>query len=98
MKERDTMNRFEVDKILKVPFYARQMLPWEHCAKAFYSINIDRALEILKKIESENAVLKCETNNGPYYFGIGLDDCILSEELLGYLCANGKWYVYTYAD
>ena len=105
------MTRQEVHHILKTPFYNRSskglpILKWEHCAKKFYKIPNDLALEHLmdmsekvRKDDDDPTILKCELNGDAYFFGIGLDECeniSLKDIRMLYQCAT--WYVYTWSD
>lgn len=105
------MTRHEVHKILEIPFLDRhqnglQTFEWEHCAKSFFKIPSDLAInhlirmstDILKEKE-DLTILSCENDSDVYYFGIGLDDCdniTLGE--LKKLYNHGVWYVYTWCD
>lgn len=105
------MTRQEVQQILMKPFYERcskgsTILEWEHCAKKFYSIPNELALEHLmgmaenfSKEDDDPMILKCEYKNDTYYFGIGLDDCEnLSLQQIRELYKYATWSVYTWAD
>ena len=105
------MTRHELHKILEVSFLSRygHGLPtfaWEHCAKSFQRIPNNLAIEHFFKISKQKSIiaddkiiLKCESKSGPYYFGIGLEDCDkLNSKELSELFQNGRWYVYTWTD
>ena len=105
------MTRQEVQQILQTPFYARsskglQTLEWEHCAKKFYKIPNDLALEHLMNMaenirenDDDPMILKCELANETYFFGIGLGECEnLTLKQIRELYNNATWYVYTWAD
>ena len=105
------MTRHELHEILKIPFWKRhsqgmQTLEWEHCAKAFYKITNDLALEHLMKIyddiskeDDDPMILKCESDCGTYYFGVGLTDCdAITLKELRELYNRATWYVYTWSD
>lgn len=101
----------EMHEILKTPFYDRAskglpIFPWEHCAKKFYKIPNDLALEHLMEMSSEISkddddpmILKCEYSGGAYYFGIGLNNCEnISLKEVRELYNHATWYVYTWSD
>ena len=105
------MTRQEVQEILKSPFYGRTakglpILEWEHCAKKFYKIPNDLAMEHLMEIsgkirqkDDDPTILKCEIADEAYFFGIGLEECEnLPLEQLRKLYNHGTWYVYTWSD
>lgn len=105
------MTRQEVHNILKTPFYNRgskglPILEWEHCAKKFYSIPNDLALEHLmdmpkkyRKDDEDPTILKCEINGEAYFFGIGLEECEnITLKDLRKLYKRATWYAYTWSD
>lgn len=103
------MTRHELHEILKMPFERRYFegLPtfnWEHTSKKFYQISSVLALEHFVGMrngspQKKDMVLKCQTENDVYYFGVELVDCdnITLEDLLK-LSKHGVWSVYTWAD
>ena len=105
------MTRQEVQQILKKPFYERSaegstILEWEHCAKKFYNIPNELALEHLMgmsenfcKEDDDPMILRCDYKGESYYFGIGLDECEnLSLKQIRELYKYATWSVYTWAD
>lgn len=106
------MTRQELHSILETELWKRKKngLPkfiWEHAAKKFYSIPNDLAIKHFFDMFKDNVrsssegplILRCESDSGPYYFGIGLEDCdnITLQELKE-LYLHGKWAVYTWTD
>lgn len=105
------MTRQDVQQILQTPFYERsskglQILEWEHCAKKFYKIPSELAMEHLmnmhedaRKNDDDPMILKAEIDTDTYYFGIGLDECEnLPLNQIRELYKNATWSVYTWAD
>lgn len=105
------MTRHELHNTLKNPFGKRssqesQMFEWEHCAKKFFKISNDLAInhllkmsEDISKKEDDPRILKCECNGETYYFGVGLEECEnITLKKLRKLYNHATWYVYTWAD
>lgn len=84
------MNNKAVDEILKVPWFERKMLSWEHCGKKFYDITYDY---ILLNIEMKS-VMRCYYKSQVFYFNIGNSEPKITESMI----RNGKWQVYTWSD
>jgi len=67
----------------------RNLLPWEHCGKAFQKIWVPMKREFLS-----NGIHFCRYRDKPYYFGIELDEPEVTDDML----ENGTWLVYTWSD
>ena len=72
-------------------WWTREMLPWEHCAMSFQSLW--QSVAMRKEFWGRNIYL-CIHHEKPYYFGIGLEEPEVTDDLL----KNGHWLVYTWAD
>lgn len=78
-----------VEEYLRPSAQTKAMLPWEHCAMGFYKISCGMSRGGL-----EHGIHRCVYQGKAYYFGIGLDESVLSDEMLNY----GVWSVYTWMD
>lgn len=67
----------------------RKMLPWEHCGKTFQKMCFQMKKELLN-----SGIYLCRYDSKPYYFGIGLDEPEVTNDML----ENGTWLVYTWSD
>jgi hypothetical protein len=67
----------------------RELLPWEHCGKKFQKLCVP-----MKRSFLNDGIHLCNYNDKSYYFGIGLDEPEVTEDML----QNGYWCVYTWSD
>ena len=70
-------------------WWNREMLPWEHCGMQFQKLCVPMQKEFL-----ETGIYLCNYNDEPYYFGIGLAEPEVTDDML----KNGHWRVYTWSD
>lgn len=74
---------------IQAGWWQREMLSWEHVAMGFHKLNVP-----MKRILLESGIHYCLYNDSHYYFGIGLEEPIVTEDMLN----NGVWFVYTWSD
>lgn len=70
-------------------WWEREMLPWEHSGKRFQKMCVPMSANFLK-----SDIYFCRYNDKPYYFGLGLDEPEVTDDML----ENGYWAVYTWSD
>ena len=67
----------------------REMLPWEHCGMSFQRVSPPIHRNCLN-----SGIYYCNYQDKPYYFGLGLDEPEITDDML----ENGTWLVYTWSD
>ena len=78
-----------LDNYLSTGWWTREMLPWEHSGMKFQKLCVPMRKEFLK-----NDIHYCYYNDTPYYFGLGLKEPEVTDDML----KNGTWCVYTWSD
>jgi len=78
-----------LDEYIKSGWWTRKMLPWEHCGMHFEKVWGAMGRERIK-----HGIYKCIYFGKPYYFGLGLEEPSVSDDML----ENGTWLVYTWSD
>jgi hypothetical protein len=84
------MTAKEIDDYIEGLWCNRNLLPWEHCGKAFRNI-----IEpyILRDIVAE-CILRCVYKDEVFFFNIGIEEPEITQDMI----QCGKWQVYTWAD
>jgi hypothetical protein len=80
----------QVHKYICSGWWNREMLPWEHCGMKFQR----RCMPMSKIFLTTGDIHYCHYNDKIYYFGLGLKEPELTNDML----ENGDWFVYTWAD
>ena len=70
-------------------WWERKMLPWEHCSMRFQEV-----YGPMNRASLLNGIYRCDYYKKSFYFGIGLKEPSVSDDML----KNGKWFVYSYSD
>ena len=78
-----------LNNYLRTGSWEREMLPWEHCGMRFSKMCVPMGKESLKY-----GIHYCNYNGKPYYFGLGLKEPDVTDDML----ENGYWAVYTWSD
>ena len=78
-----------INQYLSSNQWNRKMLPWEHCAMSFQKMCFPMNRDSL-----QYGIHFCRYNDKPYYFGIGLDEPEVTDDML----ENATWLVYTWSD
>ena len=85
----DELTHADVQNYISSGWWNREMLPWEHCGMRFHKVYGSMGRGSLK-----SGIHYCNYNDKPYYFGIGLDEPEVTDDML----ENGYWAVYTWSD
>ena len=78
-----------LNEYLSRGWWAREMLPWEHCAMRFQKIYGPMRREYVTQ-----GIHGCHYQDRFYYFGLGLDEPEITDDMI----EHGVWFVYTWSD
>lgn len=85
----DELSHELLAEYLSSGWWERTLLPWEHCGMHF-----EKMYSPICQQNLAFGIHKCLYNGESFYFGIGLEEPIVTDDML----KNATWLVYTWAD